>query len=92
MVRNQMWNQKHELIEDIETILVDGKPTVINHLANSQRPANGEEIAVYQGTEKREKRRQAKERAIAAIKANQDTPWGKLLYDLMIAEGWEEPE
>ena len=35
---------------------------------------------------------QAKKRAVAAIKANATrAPWGRILYDLAIAQGWIEP-
>lgn len=38
-------------------------------------------------------REQARERAFAAIKANKGAaPWGAILYDLVVAQGWIEPE
>jgi len=39
------------------------------------------------------KRQEAKERAIAAIKANAPaSPWGKILKDLAVAQGLMEPD
>lgn len=39
------------------------------------------------------KRREAKERAVQAIKDNAGgAPWGKILNDMAIAQGWIEPE
>jgi len=39
------------------------------------------------------KRQEAKERAIAAIKANAPaSPWGRILFDLAVAQGLMEPD
>ena len=43
-------------------------------------------------TVKEQKRQEAKARAVQAIKANAATlPWGKVLADIAIAQGWIEP-
>lgn len=36
-------------------------------------------------------RQDARDRALAAIEANKDTDWGRVLYDLAIADGRIEP-
>lgn len=52
------------------------------------RQPTAEEVAQQIKVQKRQK---AKERAIAAIKANQTgAPWGQILYDLAVAQGWIE--
>ena len=49
------------------------------------RLPTAEELAIVA---KEKKRREAKERAVIAIKANQaGTPWGKILMDLAVAQG-----
>lgn len=38
------------------------------------------------------KRRDAEASAEEAIKANRDTPWGRVLHDLAVAQGWIDPD
>jgi len=92
-MRNQGWNQKGKLIEDLELTRVAGAPTVIDHIAGITRPATTEEEAQLILEEKETKRHEARAKAIADIKANRDnTPWGRILYDLALSQGWIEPE
>lgn len=50
------------------------------------RPPSAEELATT-------KRKEARVRAMQAIKDNAtQSPWGRLLYDLAVAQGWIEPE
>lgn len=90
-MRNQTWNGQGLLLEDIELVRIAGSPVAINHLSNIQRPATAEEAAFLDATEKQERKQQARGQVIAAIKANkQQGPWGKMFYDLAIAQGWIE--
>lgn len=58
-----------------------------------ERPATIEEEARLLSKERQEKIAQAGERAITAIKANKNAaPWGRILYDLAIADGRIEAE
>ena len=92
-MRNQTWNQQGGLVEDIELTMVGGVVTATDHLTGTSRPANAEEIALLEGDEKITKVEQARGRAIAAIKDNKGTgPWGSILYDLAVGQGWIEAE
>lgn len=85
-MRNQTW-EAGQLVRDIELTVVGGAPTAIDHIMGTQRPASPEEIARLRETEGFSKREAAKERAIAAIRANQTgAPWGRILYDLAVAQ------
>ena len=87
-MRNQTWNQQGQLLEDMEIIRVDGVPVAIDRLAGLQRPATAEETGILVAEEQAKKVRQARERAIAAIKVNKGgAPWGTILFDLAVAQG-----
>ena len=92
-MRNQTWNQQGQIIEDIELTRVSGIATAIDHIAGTSRPATAEEAEIILDSENEIKRQNAKVRARASIEENKrTTPWGKILYDLAIAQGWIEPE
>ena len=92
-MRNQTWNQQGQLIEDIEPTRVSGVATVIDHITGTSRPATEEEARLILDSENEIKRQNAKVRARASIEENKrTTPWGKILYDLAIVQGWIEPE
>lgn len=57
------------------------------------RDATLAETQILGSDERMTRREKARQRAIAAIKANQtSSPWGRILYDLAVAQGWIEPE
>ena len=91
-MRNQCWNQQGQLVEDLELTRVASVATAIDHLAGTQRGATPEEEAQIVREEREGKVKEARERAIAAVKANRvTTPWGMILYDLAVAQGLIEP-
>jgi hypothetical protein len=57
------------------------------------RDATLAEAQALADDERMTRREEARVRAMAAIKANAgQTPWGQILKDLAVAQGWMEPE
>lgn len=92
-MRSQSWNQIGQLVEDIELTRVGDVATTIDHLIGTSRPTNTKETELLLAEERGTKIQQARERAVIAIKTNTpNSPWGKILFDLAIAQGLVEPE
>ncbi len=87
-MRSQTWDKSGKLIEDIEVLVKDGKVVAIDYLTGQERPATPIEAAEFKASRDAQLKQATRERAIAAIKANQKvTPWGPLLYDMAVALG-----
>jgi hypothetical protein len=57
------------------------------------RDATPAEAQALADDERRTRREEARARAMAAIKAQSgQAPWGQILKDLAVAQGWIEPE
>lgn len=84
---------------EITELLRDAQSKARYHRENppgtvvEDRDATPTEAQMLVENEHTTKREEARARAIAAIKTNAtQTPWGKILYDLAIAQGLIEPE
>ena len=87
-MRSQTWDKAGKLIEDIEVLEKGGQAVTIDHITEKERAATPLEAAALFAAQESQLTQATRERAIAAIKANQKVlPWGPILYDMAVALG-----
>lgn len=91
-MRNQTWQSDGILVEDWELYREGNVAKVKDWLTGIVRDASTEEDTRLEVEERGANRQEAMERAKGAIKVNATSPWGRVLYDLAIAQGWIESE
>lgn len=90
-MRNQTWNQQGQLIEDLEPYREASVAKVKDHLTGVVRDATTEEEAKLAAEERQAKKQDAMNGAMQAIRSNvNQLPWGRILYDLAVGQGWIE--
>ena len=91
-MRNQTWNQTGQIVQDRELFEDLGILKVRDKLTGIVESPTVEDAQIWSQSQRVTKRSEARARAVQAIKDNDGaSPWGKILNDMAIAEGWIEP-